>query len=209
MEMEEEQENFSVSVMWAHRSKYLEVSVKSKDSVVIHGQWSHQENFSLPLWPFNFVFLLRPPVIIVGLTCLHSLLLTGSLRGDYWLWSIIGSMKTIMMNNEQTAASSVVSAKCDGFCWRAVLHLEHNKRGEKGRYVAFLSQSACGLSCFSYSLRSIKRSYLWKQTKKVFPIRNWAHIHANPAHPHQIVCIYLDVFSVKLTCVGEKQKNSV
>lgn len=52
-------------------------------------------------------------------------------------------MKTIMMNNEQTAASSVISAKTDGFCNHVMLHLEHDTGGRTGpQYEYFRSRLA-------------------------------------------------------------------
>lgn len=45
-------------------------------------------------------------------------------------------MKTIMMNNEQTAASSVISAKTDGFYNHVMLHLEHDTGGKQGHNMS-------------------------------------------------------------------------
>lgn len=63
-------------------------------------------------------------------------------------------MKTMMMNNDQTAASSVIWAKADGLCELVMPHLVDNMREKEGRrqYVNFLSQFAHGLVCYRPSL---------------------------------------------------------
>lgn len=46
-------------------------------------------------------------------------------------------MKTMMMNNEQTAASSVIWAKTDGLCKHVMPHLVDNMREKRDTICEF------------------------------------------------------------------------
>lgn len=83
---------------------------------------------------------------------LFSLPPTSLLKGGYRSASI-RSMKTMMMNNDQTAASSVAATSADGLCERVMPHLLHNTRREEPDdvWIFWVTSKCWGCNCFDLS----------------------------------------------------------